>query len=159
MNTNEVEVKILTEYTPEVARGLGRLTPFLSEAGTGKPVPEVQLRKIIEANDHVQFIALLDNQIVGAATLVEIRGILREKAYLQDFVTDAAVRGKGVGHKLWVAIESWCMDHGITTMDFTSRYDRPAAHDFFIKHGAKIRDVTAPFRVVFNGKVIKKIWS
>lgn len=152
MNVDDAQIEILTTYTPAVAEGLGKLTPFLSEAGAGEPVPESQLRKIIESNDHVQFIATAGGQIVGAATVVAIRGILREKAYLQDFVVDGGMRGKGVGHKLWSAIEAWCLENGLTTMDFTSRYDRPVAHAFFLKHGAKIREVTAPFRVVFNGK-------
>lgn len=150
MNADQVEVKVLTEYSPEAAAGLGRLTKFLSEAGTGEPLAEEHLRRILDSNDHTLLVALVNGKIVGTAIFVQIRGILREKAYLHEIVVDDSVKGKGVADALWNKIEALCREHGLKMMDFTSRHDRPRAHAFYKKHGAYIREVTAPYRVEFK---------
>jgi len=152
MNVDEVEVKILTEYSPEAARGLGRLTKFLSKDGTGEPLPEVLLRKILASNDHTLLVAVSGGKIIGAAIVVQIIGILREKAYLHEIVVDESVMGKGVADALWDKIEALCQERGLEFMDFTSKYDRHRAHAFYEKHGAYIRTETAPYRVVFKKK-------
>ena len=140
-------------YTPEVATALGRLTTFLSDSASGAPIPEERLRMLVENDAYEQLVAERDGRIVGAATLTHIGGIMPDsKAYLEDFVTDVHVRGTGAGQKLWEAMEQWCIDRGLTKMDFTSSYDRAQAHEFYLRNGAVIRSETAPFRAVFIKK-------
>jgi len=147
---SQVEVRVLTQYEPEIAAGLGRLMLDLSDSVSGDPVAAERLRAIIDSPDHDQLVAELDGRIVGAAALSHIRGTLGDKAYLEDFVTSNEARGKGVGHLLWVAMENWCTHRGITVMDFTSSYARKEAHKFYKSHGATICNETAPFRVTFT---------
>ncbi len=150
MAIENVTVRTLEEYTPRVAAQLGELACFLTPDVSGEPIDEARLREIIESDSHEQFVAELDGRIVGAAALSEVRGLLGKKAYLEDFVTDEAVRGQGAGHQLWGAMIRWCEARDIPSLAFTSSYSREEAHAFYAAHGAVIRDETAPFVVAIK---------
>lgn len=150
MAIENVTVRALEEYTPQVAAQLGELVCFLTPDVSGEPIGEAQLREIIESDSHEQFVAELGGRIIGAATLSEVRGLLGKKAYLEDFVTDETVRGQGVGHQLWGAMIEWCEARDIPYLAFTSSYSRKEAHAFYATHGAVIRDETAPFVVAIK---------
>jgi GNAT superfamily N-acetyltransferase len=150
MSVEDVSVRIVDEYTPEVAVGIGSLLPALSSSRTGEPVNEDLLRAIIESPDRDQFVAEQHGRIVGAATLNLVMGPMGRKAWLEDFVTssDESVRGKGVGFKLWSAMKDWCLSRDVY-LEFTSRPSRTEAHAFYERQGAVIRDTTA-FRAEFK---------
>lgn len=148
MVSGEKDLKIerLDEYSDEMAAAIGRLMPFLSENASEEPIPEERLRAIIDSPDREQLLAVLEGKVVGSAVLDIIVGDLGETAWLEDFVTDPEVRGKGVGHQMWLEMLDWCREHGLGLMDFQSRYSRDDAHAFYRDHGARIRD-TAAFRM------------
>ena len=142
MTNVEVTVERLNRYTPEDARGIGRLMPFLSEHASGEPIPEELLQQIITSPHHEQLVARLDSIIVGAATLNMLMGpAVRKQGYLEDFVTDPQVRGKGIGNRIWDEMMKWC-DENSVDLTFTSHAGREAAHRFYLSHGARIRDTT-----------------
>lgn len=146
MANPEVSVERLTEYSFEDAAGIGRLMPFLSERLSSDPIPEDLLREIIDSPHHEQLVARLDSRIVGAATLSLLMGPAAGRAgYLEDFVTDPELRGRGIGDTLWTEMMQWCDEHGIG-LEFTSKPSRQAAHRFYLSHGAVVRDTTV-FRV------------
>jgi GNAT superfamily N-acetyltransferase len=147
--SEEIHVERLTSYTPDVAEGIGRLMPYLSERLTDTPMDEELLRAIIESPHHDQLVARLDSRIVGAATLSVIMGPAAGKqGYLNDFVTERGT--KGVGSLIWSEMEEWCKDQGIDLLNFTSKQDRLTAHLFYEYRGAKIRD-TNVYRKDFSG--------
>lgn len=141
MSNTEVQIERLSTYTPEDAVGIGRLMPFLSERLGGEPIPEELLREIITSPHHEQLVARLDSIIVGTATLSILMGVgMHKQGYLEDFVTDPTVRGKGIGARLWDEMMKWCGEHEID-LAFTSRESRKAAHAFYASR-AEIRSTT-----------------
>lgn len=146
MSNPEVHVERLKEYRPEDAAGIGRLMPFLSERLSDEPMEEDLLRAIISSPHHEQLVARLEGLIVGAATMNLLMGPGAEReGYLEDFVTDAEVRGQGIGDKIWQEMVRWCSEQGVD-FSFTSHPSRKAAHRFYLAHGAEVRE-TAVFHV------------
>jgi hypothetical protein len=144
-----ISVERLQTYSPEDAAGLGRLMPFLSESFTDTPVDETLLRTIIESEYHDQLVARLDAKIVGAATLSVVMGsAMGKKGWLEDFVTDPNTGIRGIGQLVWNEMGVWCVENDID-LEFTSKATRLAAHNFYTKQGAKIRNTTV-FKKTFR---------
>ncbi|MGF7228578.1 MAG: GNAT family N-acetyltransferase [Candidatus Saccharibacteria bacterium] len=149
MSNPEIAVERLTEYSEDDAAGIGRLMPFLSERLSDEPVDEDLLRAIIGSPYHDQLVARLDGLIVGAATMNLLMGPgVCKQGYLEDFVTDPEVRGRGIGDKVWQGMLDWCTERGVD-FRFTSRPNRQEAHRFYVKHGAETRETTV-FHVPVN---------
>jgi hypothetical protein len=137
-----MHVERLKAYTPEDAAGIGRLMPYLSKSFDGEPVNEQLLRTIIESDSHEQLVARIDARIIGAATLSIILGAgAGKKGWLEDFVTDPESGVKGTGQVIWDEMGKWCLEHDVN-LNFTSRTSREAAHNFYLKNGASVRETT-----------------
>ena len=136
-------IKTLTEYTPETATRIRELLIQLSRSGKDRgEIPKEWFDEIINSPSHDMLLAVDDNgKIQGIATLSIIMGpIVRKVAYLEDFVTDSAVRGQGVGGQLWEAMLAWAKAKNCTELNFTSGHGREAAQEFYKKRGAEIYD-------------------
>ena len=136
-------IKTLTEYTPETATRIRELLIQLSRSGKDRgEIPKEWFDEIINSPSHDMLLAIDDdNKIQGIATLSIIMGpIVRKVAYLEDFVTDSAVRGQGVGSALWDAMLDWARAKRCTELCFTSGHGREAAQAFYLHKGAKIYD-------------------
>ncbi len=139
---DNLTIEYLTEYTEIDAVGIGRLMPFLSSRRDDSPIAEELLRAIIASPYHEQLVARLDGKIVGVATLNILMGPCAERVgYLEDFVTDPEIRGKGVGAQLWDEMIVWCKKNGVA-LQFTSKPSRLEAHRFYLSRGAEIRETT-----------------
>ena len=146
MSSPDIIVERLTEYSDSDAVGIGRLMPFLNDTLNDEPMDEALLTMIIDSPYHDQLVARLDGIVVGVATVNLLLGPGMEmEGYLEDFVVDPEVRGRGIGDKLWQAIIDWCREKNVD-LGFTSNPARVAAHRFYNSHGAEIRDTTV-FRV------------
>lgn len=144
MANQNVIVERVSEYSPEVAEGIGRLMPDLSERMSAEPIDEQILRDIIDSPDREQLIARMHGRIVGAATLNTLLGpAAGRKAWLEDFVvsSDESVRGTGVGYLIWQEMISWCQEQG-KPLNFSSHPSREKAHEFYLRNGAEIRETT-----------------
>jgi GNAT superfamily N-acetyltransferase len=141
--SQEIVVKRVEEYSDETAAAIGRLMPFLSPNATGQAIPETTLRRIIESPDREQLVAHMEGRLVGSAVLNTLVGNISTKAWLDDFVADPAVKGQGVGYKIWLEIIDWCKERGFDYMEFTSSSSRIGAHEFYARQGAVARDTTA----------------
>lgn len=138
-----MNIKPLTEYTPETADRIRELLIQLSRSGKDRgEIPKKWFDDLIASNSHDMLIAYdEDGSIVGIATLSIIMGpIVRKMAYLEDFVTDKSVRGQGVGDALWQEMLKWAKEKGCTELNFTSGQGREAAQAFYQKRGAEIYD-------------------
>ena len=136
-------IKTLTEYTPETATRIRELLIQLSRSGKDRgEIPKEWFDEIINSPSHDMLLAVDDNgKIQGIATLSIIMGpIVRKVAYLEDFVTDSAVRGQGVGGQLWEAMLAWAKAKDCTELNFTSGHGREAAQEFYKNRGAEIYD-------------------
>ena len=138
-----MKIEPLTKYDKEVANRIRELLIQLSRSGKDRgEIPKAWFDDLIMSDYHDMLLAIDDNkQIVGIATLSIIMGpIIRRVAYLEDFVTDQAVRGQGVGTQLWDAMLKWAKDKNCTELCFTSGHGREAAQQFYQNKGAKIYD-------------------
>jgi GNAT superfamily N-acetyltransferase len=61
--------------------------------------------------------------------------------FLEDFVTNPEVRGRGIGDKVWQEMLTWCRENDVN-LSFTSKPSRELAHKFYKNHGAEIRNTT-----------------
>ena len=138
-----MNVKPLTTYSEETATRVRELLIQLSRSGKDRgEIPKEWFDHLISSPYHDMLLAYDDNdKIVGIATLSIIMGpIVRKVAYLEDFVTDASLRGQGIGSSIWDAMLTWAKDKGCTELCFTSGKDREAAQRFYRNHGAKVYD-------------------
>jgi GNAT superfamily N-acetyltransferase len=55
-------------------------------------------------------------------------------------VTDAEVRGKGVGTAIWNAYEAWAKEKGCKNLEFTCGHGREKSQEFYKHHGAEVYD-------------------
>lgn len=136
-----MKIITLTEYTPETANRIRELLIQLSRSGKDRgEIPKEWFDELIASPFHDMLLAIDDDgKIQGIATVSVIMGpIVRKNSYLEDFVTDKAVRGKGVGSLLWEAILQWSMAHGCKELNFTSGQGREEAWKFYQGRGAEI---------------------
>ncbi len=149
-----MKIERLEKYTPEAAEQVRGLLIQLSRSSKDKgEIPEEWFRDIIASPWHDLLVARDDDEedgasgeggaagkrIVGIASLSVLMGPgIRKNAYLEDFVTDASVRGKGIGAKLWAAMLDWAREKGCKNLEFTCGNGRETAQAFYKNHGAEI---------------------
>ena len=134
------KVEKLTKYDVEVAERVRELLIQLSRSGKDKgEIPEEWFQEVIDSRWHDLLLAYDGDRVVGCATLSVVMGAgIRKNAYLEDFVTDASVRGQGVGKLLWEAMLEWMREKGVTRMEFTCGQGREAAQGFYKSRGAEV---------------------
>ncbi|MBR3256052.1 GNAT family N-acetyltransferase [Candidatus Saccharibacteria bacterium] len=132
----------LTEYSLGTANRIRELLIQLSRSGKDRgEIPEQWFEDLIKSPYHDMLLAMEDDKIIGIATLSVTMGpITRKNAYLEDFVTDSSVRGKGVGSALWDEMLKWCAEKGCNNLVFTCGQGREAAQEFYKHHGAEVYD-------------------
>ena len=143
-----IKIERMTSYTKRDLADLAKLMRELSAKFAGEIDSRI-LDEIVNSSERVQIVARDDEtgRIVGAATLTKLIGPAAGRAArLDDFVVDSAIRGAGLGAKIWDEMIRWCRENNLTRLEFTSRPERTAAHQFYLKHGAVIRETTQ-FRV------------
>ena len=135
-------IKRLDKYTKETADRVRELLIQLSRSGKDKgEIPESWFNDIISSPWHDLLIAEEDGKIIGLAAVSVIMGPgIKKNAYLEDFVTDQTVRGKGVGSALWNEILNWAKEKGCKRLEFTCGNGREVAQQFYKNHGAEIYD-------------------
>lgn len=133
------EVKKLEKYSAEVAELVRGLQVQLSRSGKDKgEIPREWFEEVINSPFHDLLLAYDEGKVVGMASLSLIMGAgIRKNAYLEDFVVDANVRGRGIGELLWNAMIDWAKEKGAKRMEFTCGEGREAAQAFYQKHGAE----------------------
>ena len=134
-------IEELTSYSSDDAARIGQLLPHLSDKFDDSPISQDLLSTIIDSPLHAQLVARAGGEIIGLATLSIIFGIgAGRNAWLDDFVVSPDARGSGVADTLGNAMIDWCATNQAKSLNFTSKPSREAAHRFYSKHGAEIRE-------------------
>lgn len=135
-----MKIERVKEYSVETAERLRELVRQLSRSGKDKgEIPEEWFKEVIESPWHDILVAVDDGQIVGMANVSVLMGAgIGKNVYLEDFVTDTSVRGKGVGSMLWEAILEWGEEKGCRNLEFTCGNGRENAQEFYKRHGAEV---------------------
>ena len=132
-----IAVRIATSADAELVAALTALLPQLSRSAS-PPTPE-QLARIVADPDTVLFVAEEDGRIVGSLTLVAFEILTGRRAWIEDVVTDAAMRGRGVASALVEAAVAHADALGTRTVDLTSRPEREDANRLYTKLGFEQR--------------------
>ncbi|MEO5902042.1 MAG: GNAT family N-acetyltransferase [Ilumatobacteraceae bacterium] len=130
-------IEIATSSTPELVEALARLLPQLSSS---PPPTAAELADLIAAPGTVQFVARVDDRIVGALTLVTFRIPTGLKAWIEDVVVDGSARGHGVGEALNRAALDEAQRRGLRSVSLTSRPSREAANRLYQRIGFTARE-------------------
>ncbi len=137
-----MKISKLENYTPEIADQVRKLLIQLSRSGKDRgEIPREWFEELIASPYHDMLIATEADKVIGIATLsIHMGPIIRKNAYLEDFVTDQSVRGKGIGSALWQEITKWATEKGCKNLEFTCGNGREIAQQFYKNHGASIYD-------------------
>lgn len=133
-------IKRLDTYSPETADRVRELLIQLSRSGKDKgEIPREWFEDIINSPWHDLLIAKEDGKIIGFACLSVTMGPgIRKNAYLEDFVVNSTIRGKGIGSALWQEMLNWAAEKGCKKLEFTCGNGRESAQEFYKNHGATI---------------------
>ena len=132
------------EMTQRVVVAFERLMPQLAE--DLKAPSEAYLEKMIAREDVNLFLAELDDEIVGAVTLIINEMPSGRKGRIEDVIVDSAARGRGVARQMMDTVIDFAKAEGLEKIDLTSNPIRVAAHKLYDACGFVKRD-TAVFRL------------
>ena len=133
-----VQVEIAKRVDNDLVVAFQRLIPQLSKSN---PAPtKKQLESIVASDSSRVLVAKVDGVIVGSLTLVIFHIPTGIRAWIEDVVVDADVRGKGVGEALNTFALAEAKRQGATTVDLTSRPSREAANRLYQRLGFKARE-------------------
>jgi ribosomal protein S18 acetylase RimI-like enzyme len=133
-----VSVNVCEVVTPEIVEAIARLLPQLSRSAP--PPTAEQLDDIATSPASHLLLARVDDEIVGALTLVVFRIPTGMRAWIEDVVVDEAARGQGVGEALNREALRLAKEHGAITVDLTSRPSREAANRMYQRLGFTQRE-------------------
>lgn len=135
-----MNIYLVDTVSVELEDAFKRLIPQLSETAR---IPDKQtLLKIVGSDTTRLFVAEENGKIVGTSSLViyEIPAI--RKAWIEDVVVDASVRGRGVAAALIQHILEYAKEEGLEKVDLTSSIHRKAAYRLYEKLGFEQREST-----------------
>jgi ribosomal protein S18 acetylase RimI-like enzyme len=138
-----ISVRIAASVDADLVAAVTALLPQLSRSA---PAPTAeQLARIVADPATTLFVAEDDGRIVGSLTLAAFETPTGRRAWIEDVVTDAAARGKGVASALVNAALASAAEFGARTVDLTSRPDREDANRLYVRLGFEAR-VTNVYR-------------
>jgi ribosomal protein S18 acetylase RimI-like enzyme len=144
---SEIEIRAVTEVTPELVAAFARLIPQLSSSSP--PPGADELGAIVSAENSVLFVAFDGSAVIGSLTLGLYRIPTGVKAWIEDVVVDAAGRGRGVGEALNRAALDEARSRGAKNVSLTSRPSREAANRLYRRLGFTPYD-TNLYRFTFD---------
>lgn len=133
-----VDIIPVQSVDDELVDALARLIPQLSS--TSEIPTEDDLRRLVESDTTVLFVARDTDVIVGSLTLVLVRIPTGLRARIEDVVVDSNAQGRGIGTLLSRAAIRLAAEAGARTIDLTSRPDRVAANRLYERLGFERRD-------------------
>ncbi|HEY7931392.1 MAG TPA: GNAT family N-acetyltransferase [Acidimicrobiales bacterium] len=133
-----LDINVAHEATDELVAGLNHLLPQVSS--TAQPLTEAAVAAIVRSDATTLFVARADGLIVGTLALVVFTIPTGVRAWIEDVVVDADMRGRGVGVALTQAAMAEAKARGARTIDLTSRPSRTAAHELYQKLGFVVRE-------------------
>jgi len=81
-------------------------------------------------------VAVVEKQVAGIAVYRFMRNThVGLKLYVDDLVTDATQRSRGVGHALLAHLEQLARSHGAHALSLDSGTQRQQAHKFYFREG------------------------
>lgn len=143
------EIRPVTEVTEPLQEAFDRLLPQLSPR-LEIPTREM-LRRVVASSSAVLFAVWNDGRIDGVLALGWYDTATGRKAWIEDVVVDAVMRGSGAGEALVRAAMEHAERIGAEKVSLTSNVVRTAARALYRKVGFEEADTT-----VFVCKIERK---
>lgn len=143
------EIEVIRSPSLSVLSGMNRLIPQLSSSS--KELTMEFLGDLL-SNESVNLLVAKDtesNDIVGTLTLVIFAIPTGTRAWIEDVITDSALRGRGIAKLLVSSAISLARTKGAKTVDLTSRPSRVEANGLYIRMGFETRE-TNVYRFVID---------
>jgi ribosomal protein S18 acetylase RimI-like enzyme len=138
-----IAIEIVSEATPELLTALRSLVRQLNFHLADSEQPEFdesQIARVVAAPGSVLLIArAASGQIVGTATVAIFDTPTGRRAWIEDVVVDASVRGQGVGEALTREAVRRADEAGADHVDLTSASYREAANRLYPRIGFEQR--------------------
>jgi len=145
-----MDVRVVASVDEDLVTALTAFVPQLSRSAP--PPTHEQLARIVADPATTLFVAEEDGRIVGSLTLVAFEIPTGRRAWIEDVVTDAGARGKGVGSALINAAVAHASVFGARTVDLTSRPHRADANRLYVRLGFEQR-TTNVYRKTLDASV------
>ena len=141
MNNSNPKIELIDDYDynqyNKIIELLYQLYP------DNKPITRDDYKCIIK-NDYIYIlIALVNNQIIGTASLVIYKKLGGVVGVIEDVIVDKNSRGLGIGSKLTKGLLSLAKNKCLDFLDVNTR--RQSAKEFYIKHGFQEKSNSKPF--------------
>ena len=130
----------VTAFSEALAEAFARLLPQLSPRLGA--LSEERLRRLLAAPAAALYVAERAGRIVGTLTLAWYDAPSGRKAWIEDVVVDAAVRGCGAGKALVRAAQRHAAEIGAGRVMLTSNPSRTAARALYRKCGFNEAETT-----------------
>jgi ribosomal protein S18 acetylase RimI-like enzyme len=131
----ELEIVEATTVDDEMVEAFARLIPQLS--GPDAIPSRAMLQEVVGAPTTTVLLAREPHsrRIVGTLTLVVFRVPTGMRAWIEDVVVDASMRGRGLGERLTREALRRARDRGASGVELTSRPSRDAANRLYQRLG------------------------
>lgn len=134
---DEVAVCHVREVGDDLVRQLNALIAQLSS--TAAPLTSASLRRVVDSECSLLFVARRSDRIVGTACLAILQTPTGVRAFIEDVVVDSGSRREGIGELLTRAAITSARQMGARTVDLTCRPERSAAARLYRKLGFRAR--------------------
>jgi ribosomal protein S18 acetylase RimI-like enzyme len=134
-----IEIDLATTLDSSDVGALRRLLPQLSRSAS---FDEERIVAMLSHPGTDLFVARIDGEVVGMATLASFPLPTGWRGHVDDVVVDDAHRGKGIARQLLDAVIAEAERRGFRTLDLTSRPGRAAAIALYESVGFVRREST-----------------
>lgn len=136
-----IDVLSVSEVTPQLCIRINQLLAQLSTSAHTLTVEELTtLCSENNSNTDIYLLRLANNELVGMATLSYCHLITGTKAWIEDVVVDEKERGKGLARILLTHLQAEARNHGVDSLNLTSRPSRKSANHLYRSMGFEPRE-------------------
>jgi ribosomal protein S18 acetylase RimI-like enzyme len=136
-----MRIERVAAASDELVEAFERLIPQLTRSAP--PPSREELADLVRREGTELLVALDEDAIVGALTLVVYRLPTGLRAMIHDVVVDESTRSRGVGEALTREALRYAVDAGARSVELTSRSDREAANRLYVRLGFELRTTNA----------------
>lgn len=134
LRASEVEVE-------EIAEALRRLLPQLTDKAVAPSASEIEeVYQQPHTPNRLFLLRTAGGEILGTATLCLCTSPTGTKAWIEDVVVDASLRGRGYGRLLVARLVLEALEAGAKSVNLTSRPERVAANALYQSLGFEKRE-------------------
>lgn len=115
---------------------------LLEQLSPGKCSPYRTVREVWRALKGKQVVGVFsdDGHLVGMATLTDTSTLSGQRVLVDDVVVLEEYRGNGIGQVLMDKVEELARQMGASTIELTSKPERVAANEMYLKLGYEKRN-------------------